>query len=253
LKKTMPVVDQNHYTRAEELLPQLTQLYKAKTSTNALAKQFGLRREAVSTVLMAAGVMPSTPGRDRLLAYVEENPGLSVEDLARELDMPKSTVSRYLRGTPQHKMVITRKKSDYTTYSDEQKIAALKEAWQMLTPEQQEKGLSRSKYDELVGHRADRASSVTYVRRYGSWSVACEAAGIKASAARRSNYEREFEDADVVEGVRQFIEETGKTAFHEYAKWAKTSGTASGPLVIVRLGSWTEARRRALELDPSER
>lgn len=244
----MPVMTSNHYTRAEELLPQLTQLYEAKTSTNALAKQFGLRREAVSTVLMAAGVMPSTPGRDRLLAYVDANPGLSVDDLADQLDMPKSTVSRYLRGTPQHKKVITRKKSDYTTFSDETKKQALVEAWGQLTDEQRSKGLSRSKYDALVGNFVNRPSSVTFVRRYGSWSAACEEAGISASAARRSNYEREFEDVEVVEGVKQFITETGKTAFHEYAKWAKTSGTASGPLVIVRLGSWTEARRRALDL-----
>jgi len=249
----MPVMTQNHYTRAEELLPQLTQLYKAKTSTNALAKQFGLRREAVSTVLMAAGVMPSTPGRDRLLAYVDENPGLSVDDLAEQLDMPKSTVSRYLRGTPQHKKVITRKKSDYTTFDDQAKTAALMEAWEQLDEEQRSKGLSRSKYDELVGKRPDRPSSVTFVRRYGSWSAACEQAQISASAARRSNYEREFTDEDCVEGVAQFIKETGKTAFHEYAKWAKTSGTASGPLLIVRLGSWTEVRRLALELAPNGR
>lgn len=245
----MPVTVDNHYTRAEELLPQLTQLFKAGTSTNALSKQFGLRREAVSTVLMAADVMPSTPGRDRLLSYVDENPGLSVDDLAEALEMPKSTVSRYLRGTPQHASVITRKKSDYTTYSDEQKKQSLQEAWGQLSPAEQEKGLSRSRYDKLVGKRKDYPSSVTFVRRYGSWSAACEAAGLKASAPRRSNYEREFEDEDVVEGVRQFIEETGKTSFHAYAAWAKTSGTASGPLVIVRLGSWSEARRLALGLD----
>lgn len=244
----MPVTTDNHYTRAEELLPQLTERFKAGESTNALAKEFKIRREAISTVLMVAGVAPSTEGRDAILAYVRENRGLSVDDLAEALEMPKSTVSRYLRGTEEQQLVVTRKKTDYTTYSDEEKKAALMQAWDLIDEEQKAKGLSRTRYDKLVGHEKEHPSSVTFIRRWGSWAKACEAAGITAAAARRSSYEQEFSDEDILKGINEFVTETGKTNFHAYAEWAKTSGCASGPLVVIRHGSWSGARTKAIEL-----
>lgn len=243
----MPVIDENAYTRAEKLLPELTTAYNNGESTNALAKKYGIRREAISTVLAVAGVGPSTPGRDKVLKYVDANHGLSVDELALRLDLPKSTISRYLRGTPQQRLVITKKKTDYTTYSDKQKIAALKEAWKMLSKEQKTKGMSRARYDKLVGHREDRPSSTTFIRRWGLWGKACEQAGIVAAAPRRSSYEQEYSNDDILDCISRFIEETGKTAFHPYAAWAREHGCASGPLVVVRHGSWSEARRRAIE------
>lgn len=248
----MPVMTDNNYTRAERLLPELKKQYEAGMSTNALAKQHGLRREAVSTVLTVAGVLPSTPGRDRVLKFVEENPGLSVDDIADQLEMPKSTVSRYLRGTPQQRLVITRKKSDYKTYSDEEKITALKDAWAELDQTQRSKGLSRARYDKLIGHKPDRPTAATFIRRWGTWTAACEAAGVKAAAARRSSYEQEFSDLDILNGINKFIDETGKTAFHEYSSWARSSGRASGPLVVIRFESWSRARSEAIKLDSGE-
>lgn len=245
----MPVTQDNQYIQAERLLPQLKEQYAAGVSTNALAKQYGLRREAIATVLTTAGVIASTEGRERVLAYVRKHRGVSLDEVVEALKIPKTTVSRYLRGTDEQAMVVTRKKTDYKTYSDEQKLAALKEAWEQLDEDQRSKGLSRVRYDRLVGSRDDRPSSVTFVRQYGSWSAACEAAGIAAAAARRSSYEREYDDDAIVDGIRRFINETGRTSFHAYAAWAKENGEASGPLVIIRLGSWRSARERVIEFN----
>lgn len=242
----MPVLEDNHYTRAEAKLPELTKLYKGGASTNALAKQFDIRREAIATVLMVAGIAPSTPGRDRLLEYVREHSGVTVDELAVELDMPKSTVSRYLRGTPEQRLVVIRKTTDYAVYSDRQKIAALKDAWRMLDRKQKAKGLSRKRYDKLVGHATDKPSSVTFIRRWGTWTKACEAAGIRAAETRRVSYAQEFSNDDILDGINQFIDETGTTSFHKYTAWAKGSGAASGPLVVIRHGSWSDARVKAI-------
>ena len=243
----MPVIDQNHYTRAEAMLPKLKQQYEAGASINALATQHQIRREAIATVLMVAGVAPSTEGRDRVLEYVREHRGLSVDDLATELQIPKSTVSRYLRGTPEARLVVTRKKSDYTTYTDEQKVAALKEAWAQLDEDQRSKGLSRARYDRMLGDRKDRPSSVTFIRRYGTWAAACEAAGLRSAEARRSSYEQEFSNDQILAGINDFIDETGQTSFHKYSVWAKKNGQASGPLVVIRFESWSNARSAAIE------
>ena len=243
----MPEINDNQYRQAERLLAELRDKYQAGTSINALAKEYGLRREAIATVLTVAGVVPSTEGRDRVLTYVREHGGVSVDDIARDLQLPKSTISRHLRGAPEQALVVSRKKTDYDTYSEDVKCEALREAWDLLDEAQQSRGLSRVKYDKLVGQRKDRPSAVTFVREYGSWSGACRAAGISASAARRANYEQRFSDDDIIVGIGRFIAETGRTSFHEYAKWAKHNSAASGPLVIVRMGSWTSARTLVIE------
>lgn len=243
----MPVMENNNYTRAEALLDELTEGYQNKVSLSELSRKYEIRREAIVVVLTVAGVMPSNESRDRLLEYVRENKGLSIDDLALRLDMPKSTVSRYLRGTKEQTMVVIRKTTDYTTYPDAVKIKALKEAWKKLPKAKKADGLTRKFYDETVGKTKDRPSSVTFIRRWGSWSEACKQAGITSAASRREGYQQEFTNDAILDGINQFVEETGQTTFHAYAEWAKGSGAASGPLIVIRFGSWADARIAALE------
>jgi DNA-binding transcriptional ArsR family regulator len=242
----MPVIEDNNFTAAEAKLDELTQGYQAGVSISQLSQRTGIRREAISTVLMCAGIAPSTETRDRVLQHVRENPGLSIDDIALQLDVQKSTVSRHLRGTKEQQLVITRKTGDSTVYPDSAKKAALKEAWKQLGRQEKAVGLSRTKYDELVGNRKDRPSSVTFIRRWGTWTAACERAGIRAVEPRRTNYTQEFSDEDVLDSINRFIEDTGQTTFAAYKAWASKHGFASGALVIIRHGSWSEARRKAM-------
>lgn len=234
----------NQYEKAEAIVEKLLKAVKNGASVSALAREHGLRREAISTVLAEHGVGDPSPAREAVLAYVRQHPGLSVEDLALRLDLSKSSVSRYVRGSDEARLVVSRKQTDRSTFSDQEMAASLKTVWKQL--DDKSRGLSRVRYNKLRAKGTPAAS--TYIRRYGSWSVACEKAGIAAAKPRRENYEQTFSDEDILVAVNEFIDETGSTVFHRYAEWAKANGRPSGPLLIMRHGSWAEARKRAIKL-----
>jgi predicted transcriptional regulator len=235
----------SQYERAEELLPELKAAHGRGQSISAMAEQHGLRREAITTVLIEHGVGISSPAREAVLDYVRGNPGLSVDDLALRLDLSKSSVSRYLRGSEEQRLVVSRKHTDLSKFSEEDMGNALREAYRSLSAEERAKGLSRMKYMALMkGKHAPAAS--TFIRRYGSWSVACAKHGITAAAARRDNYTQEWSNDDILDAVNEFIDTTGSTVFHAYAAWARETGRPSGPLLIMRLGSWADARKLAI-------
>jgi DNA-binding transcriptional ArsR family regulator len=241
---------QTHYERAEALSEKLLAAHERGESVSAMAAEHGLRREAIAAELAKFGIGAPSPARAAVLEYVRRNPGLSVDDLALQLDLSKSSVSRYLRGAPEHRLVVSRKKAPAQKYSDADMAAALRYAYKKL--DDRSKGLSRKRYRELaaagaeLGELTDPPAAATYIRRYGTWSEACKVAGITASKARRDNYVQSFSNQDIVDAVAEYIETTGLTAYHGYADWARVNGRPSGPLLVQRLGSWAEARRLAI-------
>jgi DNA-binding transcriptional ArsR family regulator len=204
----------------------------------------GLRREAIASELAKHGIGEPSAAREAVLAYVREHPGLSVDDLSLRLDLSKSSVSRYLRDTPEHRLVVSRKKSPKVKFTDDEMAAALVAAFRKL--DDRSKGLSRKRYRELTVDQPDAPAAATFIRRYGTWSEACRKAGVTAAKARRTNYVQEFSNEDIVSAVAEFIENTGITSYHAYAAWARDNGRPSGPLLVQRLGSWAQARRLAI-------
>jgi len=233
------------YERAEALIAELTAAHGRGESISSMAEAHGLRREAITTVLIEHGVGISSPAREAVLAYVRENPGLSVDDLALRLDLSKSSVSRYLRGAPEQRLVVSRKHTDLSKFSEGDMGDALRTAYRSLTADERGKGLSRMKYMTIMEGK-DAPAASTFIRRYGSWSEACRRHGITAAAARRDNYVQEWSNDDILDAVNEFIDATGSTVFHAYAEWARENGRPSGPLLIMRLSSWAEARKLAI-------
>jgi DNA-binding transcriptional ArsR family regulator len=233
-----------HYERAAEISDALLAEHRAGDSIAALAEKHDLRRDAIAAELAKYGIGRPSVARERVLEFVRANPGLSVDDIALRMDLAKSSVSRYLRGTPEHRLVVSRKTNPQVTYTDAQMADALRRAYRRL--EDRSKGLSRKRYARLM-EGEDAPAAATFIRRYGSWSEACRRAGITASASRRGNYTREWTDDDIVDAVIAFIDETGETAYHPYARWATANGRPSGPLLVTRLGGWATVRRLAIE------
>jgi hypothetical protein len=240
----MSITAPSHYERAAEITDRLLAEYRQGDSIAALAEKHGLRRDAVSAELAKYGIGRPSPARERVLEFVRANPGLSIDDIALRLDLAKSSVSRYLRNSPEHKLVVSRKTNPAVQYTDAQMAESLRLAFRQLPD--RSKGLSRKAYARLMaGQNAPAAA--TFIRRYGSWSAACSKAGISASASRRGSYTRQWSDDDIIAAVAEFIETTGQTAYHPYATWATANGRPSGPLLVTRLGGWADARRMAIE------
>lgn len=233
-----------HYERAEEISAELLAAHQRGESVSSLSERYGLRREAIAAELSRHGIGAPSPAREAVLDYVRRHPGLSVEDLSLRLDLSKSSVSRYLRGTNEHRLVVSRKQSPQQQYSDSQMADALRAAYGQL--DDRSKGLSRKRYRELMDGR-DVPAAATFIRRYGTWSEACRLAGVTASKARRDNYVQDWSNDDIVAAVDEFITETGLTSYHAYAAWARSNKRPSGPLLVQRLGGWAVARQLAIK------
>jgi DNA-binding transcriptional ArsR family regulator len=236
-------MSKTHYDLAAEISEDLLAAHGRGVSVSALSEQYGLRREAIAAELAKHGVGSPSAAREAVLEYVRANPGLSVEDLSLRLDLSKSSVSRYLRGTEEHRLVVSRKTSPAQKFSDAEMADALKEAFRQL--DDRSKGLSRKRYKELMKGR-DVPAAATVIRRWGSWSRGCELAGVTAAKARRDNYQREWTDDDIVAAVAEFIATSGETSYHRYAEWAREHARPSGPLLVQRLGGWADARKLAI-------
>ena len=242
----------SQYDRAEAVIDDLKAAHERGESISSMAVAHNLRREAITTVLTQHGVGISSPAREAVLAYVRANPGLSVDDLALRLDLSKSSVSRYLRGSEEQRLVVSRKHTDLSKFSEDDMGEALRTAYRSLSAEERSKGLSRVKYMALIEGKENMPAASTFIRRYGSWSVACETHGITAAAARRSNYEQEWTNDAILDAINEFIDATGSTVFHAYAAWARDNGRPSGPLLIMRFRSWADARKAAIKRRESE-
>jgi DNA-binding transcriptional ArsR family regulator len=229
--------------KAAEMADELKAARDAGESLASISRRTGLRREVVSMTLGEGG----SEQRAAVLKFVRENPGLSVDDITLRLGLGKNTVSRYLRGTEEHDLLVSRKTSPKVQYSDTQMFEALRTAWRKLDADGRANGLSRTKYERLMTDEDIAPSPSAYVRRYRSWSAACALAGITASAARRASYSRSFTDDDILDAISDYEAETGETSYHKYCDWARANGRPSGPSIIVRMSAWSTARRSAME------
>jgi len=235
----------DQYAQAEAIIDKLLDAHGRGESISSLARQYGLRREAITVVLGEHGIGEPSASREAVLAYVREHPGLSVDDLSLQLGLSKSSISRYVRGAEEQRLVVSRKQTDRTVFPDDEMAQALRTVWRTLPMEERAKGMSRKTYNEKRAEGTPAAS--TYIRRYGSWSASCEMAGISAAKARRTNYAVEWSTEDILAAVNEFIDETGDTVYHRYAEWARANDRPSGPLLITRLGGWAKARKAAIK------
>jgi len=239
------MAEPDQYARAEAMIEDLLEAHGRGESISSLARTHGLRREAITVVLSEHGIGSPSAAREAVLAYVRDNPGLSVDDLSLRLGLSKSSVSRYVRGADEQRLVVSRKHTDRTVFPDDEMAQALRAVWRQLPMEDRLKGMSRKTYNELREDGTPAAS--TFIRRYGSWSASCERAGISAAKARRGNYAQEWSDSDILSAVNEFIDETGETVYHRYVDWARDHARPSGPLLITRFGGWAKARKAAIK------
>lgn len=127
------------------------------------------------------------------------------------------------------------------TFSDERILAGLREA-----AAEAGEPLAVTGYD---GWRRDREapSSTLVIRRFGSWTAACAAAGVSSNKTRSTS--RKWSDADVLAAVAAYLASEGSTgSYAGYVEWARvTDGAPSGPLLRQR-GAWADLKQQAQQL-----
>ena len=119
------------------------------------------------------------------------------------------------------------------TFSDEDILAALRAVAGLLG-----EPLSHGKYDSA---EHSGPSSARVIQRFGSWSAACAAAGVRSGAASRT-YASKWDRESVIAAVRAF---PGST-YAQYEAWAREdSARPSAATVRNVLGGWAAAKAAA--------
>ena len=135
-------------------------------------------------------------------------------------------------------------------WTDSQCIASLVNAATYAFP------LTVLRYRQLLDERTIEGPTVAiYVQRFGSWVNACTMAGVEYGEAQRE-YDRTWSDNELLRFVRRFMHERedGRWSIEKYEEWRKRS-EVDGPsvgLLRLYLGSWSEIRVLALELNAPE-
>ncbi|WP_154402151.1 sigma factor-like helix-turn-helix DNA-binding protein [Ornithinimicrobium cavernae] len=129
-------------------------------------------------------------------------------------------------------------------WSDEAILDAIREAALYEFP------LTTKDYGELLSQGQVQGPSMPRIwQRFGSWTSACEAAGVVPGKTMRSHYESRWSDDDLLQIARQYLLDPNvPTSARYFDEWRRTVAP-DGPSFQTlrnRFGSWTEVKRRAL-------
>ena len=128
-------------------------------------------------------------------------------------------------------------------WADDEILDSLHRAGALCSP------LSKSDYEQIrSAGDFDRPSSSLVINRFGSWSAACQRAGVRAGQQSRWNYSSKCTDEELLWWIAEGLQRghrTGTAAGMQ--KWLKTQpGAPSLATVRNRLGAWNQIKTDAL-------
>lgn len=163
-------------------------------------------------------------------------------EIGRELGLSTRAVNEVIKDYPfkslyDHKSRITPK------FSDEDLIKAVRLIAQRLG-----EPLTKDQYaTEVEG--TDLPVPQTLIIRFGSWHDACEAAGVTSGKSFR-RYTKRFDEEACLKAAKDFWDSReGPFSFVAYSEWAKGKDVPSGGTMRVRMGKWSEVKRRIAEME----
>jgi hypothetical protein len=175
----------------------------------------------------------------------------TVEAVADRLGLPVPTVRRLIRNhLPDARAY--RRQPLRKHFGDEELLEMLRDARPA-----EGRPLTARRYQEYARGRAGRKgrpwpTAQVFAQRFGSWTNALARAGIRANPPSPAARLRRFSDVDCVRAIRDLHQKLGRLpSAQEYGEYARAEAPWIPGLstVRLRLGSWSQALRRALDQD----
>lgn len=227
---------------------------------SAIAEQFGVSRERIRQITSKAGALDragkksrlheqeierNSSKREKILDLLQDEPGLDLQDVSDRLGMTQSELRKLAPSEIRRLTVsIGPTKEQITKWSDEQILEAIRTASTYEFP------LTVAKYADLVARGEIFGPSAPLVyQRFGYWSAACQLAGVECGASLTESYESRWTDDDLLGFVISYLlDEESLGTFDGFMRWAsKVNSECPSPATLrIRLGSWSEVKRRAL-------
>ena len=240
---------------------QMLELREAGATLEEIGAKFGLTRERARQILKELNAPSSSELAERkrvakqvrekeVLIEVErdlrEHPATTVEDTALRLGIKQSELRSLLPADIKYRFLPPPKEAQPRRWSQEEVIKAIQQAGTMEFP------LSSNAYTSLLEQRLISGPSAPRIwQLFGSWSAACDAAGVESFAHGNSGFGTRWSDDEMFSMVRTYlVEETGRPTASRYDQWAREHADApSLGTIRNRLGLWSTVLRRALELE----
>lgn len=235
-----------------------------------IGAEFGVTRERVRQLMKKYGGPTSDDVRERrsalesaeqqakesavaeeLRGLLEERGPMSVHEVADATGHVAVEISRAWPPDLAHLRLHPTGRQE-ERWSDDAIIDAIREAAVYEYP------LTTNAYAELLSQGQVRGPSMPRIwQRFGSWTAACEAAGVVPGQTMRPHYESRWSDEDLLRVARQYLlDQSAPNSAGRFDGWRRAV-VPDGPSFQTlrnRFGSWTDVKRRALaqEMEPRE-
>lgn len=243
-------------------VPRMIELRLTGMSLDDIGKEFDLTRERIRQLLKAHGGPTAAVVRAIRVAKAEEAEQaraevvaaalraalreagpMSVDHAAERAGLDSDEASRFWPEDLAHLRLWGGGHGE-NRWSNEEILHAIREAALYEYP------LTTSAYSELLSVGQFQGPSLPSIgHRFGSWTAACDAAGVVPGPTRRDNYESKWSDDDLLKIVRRYLLDPNvPNSSHRFDEWKRAHAPdgPSAPTLRIRFGSWTEVKRRAL-------
>lgn len=179
---------------------------------------------------------------EQISAWVEAHPGITVEELSSRFTITpeelKSLLPKDVAKFIQFPIEVNQIEQQYT---DEDCFSALQTASAYHFP------LSKSQYDELLTIKEiSGPSSALLWRRFGSWTHACELAGVESNASH-GNYQSLWTNDELINYLVRFLKQSKTRSIQEYATWrdSQADHVPSDQQMRIVFDGWSLAIQKA--------
>ena len=241
---------------------QMIELRRSGRTLDEIGKEFGVTRERIRQLLKkhggpdaaevrriqaeraeAAALTRANVVGDAVRRVLGGSGPVTVEDVATRTEIDSAEVARFWPKDLAHLRLWATGKHE-PRWSDDEILDALREAAVYEFP------LTTNAYADLLAVGQVNGPSMPRIwQRFGSWTAACEAAGVVAGQTMRDHYQSKWSDDDLVQIVRRYLLDPDvPNSAYRFDQW-KREVLPDGPsfqTIRNRFGSWTEAKQRAL-------
>lgn len=204
-----------------------------------------------------AAIQRNLEHRQNLICdWVKLHPGCTLDEIAVALHL-ESLGKRDVPRHVSHLVLGARTVNDWTTaqFSKETIISALRHAFEVRNPlssmysEEIRLPVSGPFYEKLRrSGKLEGPSDVRIIQVFGSWSAACESAGVPSPIPPRVEYSRRWTDEELVEHLAAFLLQATSTGIDQFDSWCREDEArpSSGTIRNQLRKSWSAAKEAAL-------
>jgi hypothetical protein len=262
-----PPTDSPNEERKTERLAEIVDMATEGRTLQEIGEELGLSRERIRQILAKEGLRVKDfkrlkiDNRARLKVeindWVEHHPGCRIEEIENRFGLQRKKIYPYLTGASRGLLLSTPLQSKgraIRKFSEEDTLNALRMAFEFRNPmmglyaHQERIPVTGPYYERLRrSGQIHGPSESRIIQIFGTWSRACERAGIDSKVAARNSYNSTWTDHQLITLVACFLRESKKSSAREFDEWCRLDKTRpSSGTVRNKFESWELAKQLAL-------